>query len=380
MRRALLACALFVGVSLAGCIGGSGDGGDEERPELKSRADVSERMGGIEGLVTDAAVQPVEGGTVTILETGVSTRTASDGSYAFSNLQPNTYTLTFEAEGFVGSEEEVEVRAGQASTVDVILAHVPSIVPFSQAREFTGFVECSVRTPVVGVAVCAIPNIVFENATNDRFLFTWEVEPDPWQMVVEMQWDPNQPLGEVLALIVEPDGIPNENQTGYARVVGTSPLVANVGRAQFENVDANMTAICEGDKEPEGAIAPSDPESYCRPPLVQEGGTVWARIFVDGEPPARLGFAFQQAYHVIVTTFHHAPACAEFSVFNASECAQESTARSVNGTANGTGDGTGNSSGNGTGTARLAPVGPAAAPSGPEPRARAALDAPERHR
>lgn len=325
MNRVVLLAVALVTTGLAGCLGGE-DGNSGENV-LKNRATVSESAGGVEGIITDAAVQPVEGATVTVRETGASTRSASDGSYAFSNVLPGTYTLAFEATGFVGTEEQVVVRSGAVSTSDVILAHVPSIVPFQQQYEFTGFVECSVATPVFLVAVCSIPNIFVENATNDRFLFTFPLEADAHQVVVEMQWEPSTAIANSINMVVEPDGISNDDDVQLGEANGGSPLHLSVSREMLKAMDTNMTDVCKGDKEAGGLPGlPNDPESYCRPSYIEEGGPVQIRLFVSGEDPHDLGLAVQQQYHLVVTVFYHAPACEDFSVFAANVCPQGAVA------------------------------------------------------
>ncbi|MGH2669815.1 MAG: carboxypeptidase-like regulatory domain-containing protein, partial [bacterium] len=284
MQRAPLLAMLLLAVPLsAGCLGGD-DASAEERVRLKNRAAVSDRAGGIEGLVTDPAIAPVAAADVFVIQTGATTSTADDGSFAFSNVAPGAYTLQVSAEGYIGTELPVEVLAGRVSTVDIILAVLPSTLPFFQTREFTGFVECSVRTPAVGVAVCAIPNTELGgNVTNDRFLFSWPVEPDLWQLTAELSWEANNPAAAWMSFPIEPIGIPNEGQTFYARGFATTPIVHNVQRDRILEVDANMTAICNGELAPDGTLAPQEPDAYCRDPLVEAGGEIWARIFVDGE-------------------------------------------------------------------------------------------------
>ena len=323
MRTAILVVALLAAAPLTGCIGG-----DDGTPEklLKNRATVSDTAGGIEGLVTDPAVQPVEGALVTVVESGATGRTASDGSYAISNVLPGTYTVLFESEGFVGTQQEIVVRSGQVSTLDVLLAHLPSVQPYVQQIEFTGFVECSAAAVLYSVAACGLVNLVGGgNTTNDRFMFTWDVDPNLHQVVAEISWDPNTALGDRLSFSVEPLGIPNEGQTTYASGSGTGPLVLTADLTRIHEVDVNMTAICNGEKEPTSEIAPSSPEAYCRPPLFEEGGGMQARIFVSGfsGAPVPIGVAAQQEYHVLITMFHHAPACEDYSIFLSNECPQQ---------------------------------------------------------
>ncbi len=323
MRPLLLVGLLLAVPLLTGCLGLGGEEADGERSDLENQASAGESTGGIQGVVTDPAIQPIEGAEVAIQRLGDRTTTASDGSFAFSNLAPNDYTLEITADGFVGTTIDVSVSSGKVAVSDTILAQQTSQQAFMQQQEFTGFVECSVSTPVVAAAVCAIPNIFVANATNDRFLFTWEVEPNLQQLTAEIHWEPSQPTGTHLSFNVEPAGISNEPTTTYADPVGEGPLVANIDRGILETVEANMTAICNEEAEPQGAISPSNPDAYCRPNLLEEGGAFQGRIFVSNADPIPAGTNFQQEYHVIVTMFYNAPACEDHSIFMDNPCDQQ---------------------------------------------------------
>ncbi|MDX1611576.1 MAG: carboxypeptidase-like regulatory domain-containing protein, partial [Candidatus Thermoplasmatota archaeon] len=249
MRALLLALMLLSAPLLTGCIGGD-DGDSGARKDLESQATVTEETGAVQGVVTDPAIQPVVGATVTILETQDTATTASDGSFAISDVKPGTYTVQVEAEGFIGSENEVTVTSGKVAVLDMVIAHVPSVTPYMQQQEFTGFVECSIRAGV-GFAACGAVNLVAGgNATNDRFIFYWQLDPHLWQMVSEIQWDANQPAGQYLSFSVEPRGLPNDGQTEFGSERGQSPLVIRTTHERVQEIDANTTAVCDGEKEP----------------------------------------------------------------------------------------------------------------------------------
>ncbi|MGQ0535010.1 MAG: carboxypeptidase-like regulatory domain-containing protein [Methanobacteriota archaeon] len=319
-RRAPLAAVLFVAAGLAGCIGS----GDEplapaaSRGPLVSKATVGQGVGGIQGLVTDPAIVPLSGAVVTVTETGEQAETVVDGSFAFSLLSPGTYTLVASLEGFEAESRTVEVAAGAVAVADFVLPQLSSAQPFHDVLEFAGFIECSVDTPVIGIAICALPGAtpLGQNATNDKFLFTWNSGPSPQTWVVELQWTPGLPTSRSMFVVLEPDGIPNNFSTRYASDLGGSPLLARADRPVIENVDANLTKICDGEWE----VGPLDSkDDYCRDQYAEAGGPVWSRVFVDGRltsdaDPSTLGFAFQQAYTLYASMFYHAPAPPDWSV------------------------------------------------------------------
>lgn len=322
MRRIILLGIVALSLLFVGCIGGADDDEDSDRLE---QAQVTDDTGGIEGIVTDEAIEAIPAITVTIEETGETTESGIDGSFAFSELPPETYTLTFDGPGFLATEEEVEVRQAEVSFVDVVLTPEPERTPYMVQDAMKGFIECSAASPVVLVAVCSVPNAVTQflgiegNATNDRFLFEWYIEPDAWQFVAEMEWEDNQPLAEEFRMIVEP-GISNEDQTRFVEETGPSPLHASIDRDRIVEVDQILDELCEGERDPEGALAPQDPETYCGYDIIEEGAMFHTRVFVDDSSEVTLAAAVQQEFTHYVTTFHHGPACEDFSIVGNNEC------------------------------------------------------------
>lgn len=336
MRRIILVGIMASALMLAGCIGGDG----AEESDLLENAQVTEDTGGIQGIVTNEAIEAVSGVTVTLDETGETKESRLDGSFAFSELPPDTYTLVLEGDGFLTAEETVDVSAAEVSFVDIVLSEQPTRTPYMQQDAMTGFIECSVRAGF-GVAVCAIPNAAMGiigqdgNATNDRFLLPFQIEPDPWQMVVEADWDASQRTAERMSIPVEPFGLPNDRQTEFASTVERPPVVMTTDRDRFIEVDQNTTAICEGEKDPQDPALSADAESYCDRNYTEEGGDAYIRLFTAGEPVqvpdavpevggASLGFgvAFQEEFDIFTTVFYHAPACEDFSLLLNNECSQ----------------------------------------------------------
>lgn len=324
MRRAWILGLLLLSTPLVGCLGGDDGGSGDDSLE---RAEVTDSTGGVEGLVTNAAVEPIEGATVSVESLGATAETNQDGSFALSELAPGVYTLTIEADGFLGTEREVNVGAGEVSTVDVVLTEEPSNNPYMTQQEFTGFVECSASAIVIAAAVCAIPNALLgQEVTNDRFIFQFPIDPNPWQMTTEVQWETSTPLGARNSMNVEPAGLPNDGKTEFGSLVGESPLIVTTDRHRFAEVDHNTTAVCEEEKDPESSIS-AGRDSYCNRDYIDEGGEVYVRMFVANSDPSGQGVpapgvAFQQEYDLIISMFHHAPACEDYSVLEDNRCEQ----------------------------------------------------------
>lgn len=79
--------------------------------------------GEIHGIVTESGngTAPLSGVRVTVLSTGSSTTTGSDGQYSFYELEAGSYKLQFMKEGFETNTKSVSVIAGQKATCDMQL-------------------------------------------------------------------------------------------------------------------------------------------------------------------------------------------------------------------------------------------------------------------
>lgn len=79
--------------------------------------------GEIHGIVTESGngTTPLSGVRVTVLSTGSSTTTGSDGQYSFYELEAGSYKLQFIKEGFETNTKSVSVIAGQKATCDMQL-------------------------------------------------------------------------------------------------------------------------------------------------------------------------------------------------------------------------------------------------------------------
>lgn len=101
-RLGLLVAAMLL---TSGCLGSFS--GDETEPIQENEAQVSQRTGGVQGVVTDEAIQAVVDANVTLVETGKTVQTGSDGSYALSRIDPGGYTLRVEHPDYVSTRKDV---------------------------------------------------------------------------------------------------------------------------------------------------------------------------------------------------------------------------------------------------------------------------------
>ena len=318
--RALAVALLLLTVPLVGCLGGDGD-----EPVRKARADVSSDLGGIEGLVTDTAIQPVIGANVTIVETNETTRTQEDGSFAFSNVQPGRYELAVSARGYVSSVQEVVVRADEVAIAEYVLATLFTVEPFTQQWELAGFFECgfgagynlsaapapaNLSGGIITIAVCAVINDEANNATNDRFNHVIDAEAPLDTLIVETVWQSG--LGgfsDQLWVDVVPEPHPCGSivtcEWTYLDHWGPSPLRGQVDRDRFEHVQAWYDEQCaEGE------------DTWCNYAMTEDGWPLMVRVFPRWEcTPAgpQSCLLLQQSFTHYVSAFYNAPAPAGFS-------------------------------------------------------------------
>lgn len=332
---AILALALLA-PALAGClgVGGDDDGSGSDGLDTKSRAEVTSDEGGIEGVVTDPAVQAVEEASVSLEELGVSTTTQDDGSFAFSNVQPGAYTLNITKDGFIPTERSIEVDAGTVATVEVVLTHQPTTTPYMQQFEFKGFMECSAG--VAGGAFILSSNVCSEgplgDATNTETVFTHEIQPNPWQIVTEVDWEPATPISDRFWLSAETIGFSNAWKVAYTNVQETAPIVSVTDRQDLTNIARNFTAICEGEEDPETTSNQAS-DAYCNHDPIDAGAEIYVEVSAQSggqttvntpDPlfPVGVGASVQQDFTIFQTVFYNAPACEGYSIIEDNRCDQ----------------------------------------------------------
>lgn len=316
----VLLVIVLLAAPLAGCLGGDGDA---DEPLQEEQADVTESLGGIQGVVTDNAVQPIVGANLTLEELGETATTANDGSYAFSRIQPGTYTMIARAEGFVTTKETVTVEADEVATVDLLLTHLTSDQAFMQQQELVGFVECGAGwwvTPMVlpysAVAACAVPNTALEvaglsgNATNDRFMHVFDLEAPVSTVVYEMTWGSEN---TALSTNIEVAGFPNDDEATFHEGAGLPPLYARLDEPVFQRVATNFTELCEGANGTEAN------DNYCGFNFWDKGWPLQVRVFASSdcsETPARVCPVLQEEFTHYVSAFYNEPAPDGFAILD----------------------------------------------------------------
>lgn len=204
---------------------------DEAFDELDTKATAD--TGVIRGIVVDATITPVDGVLVAITNTPHTTQSNADGAFAFEGLEPGFYFLSFSKLGWQDIQVQAEVVAGvdRPAIVKVQMAADPSNQPYVQVEQFDGFIQCSNRFIVIGLATCATLGF-----GDDDFSRNYEPSFRPQWVQSELVWESTQVFGEELSYSITclsgspcPDG-----QLTIARHEGTSPLLLQVNQTLNE--------------------------------------------------------------------------------------------------------------------------------------------------
>lgn len=326
--RVWLVALVVLAAPLTGCLGG--DEAAQGADQRLDRATVTDKTGGIEGVVTDPAVQPVEGADVTLVEANRSSTTQADGSYAISSVEPGEHTLRVTADGFLSQETTVDVVAGSVEAIDLILPHRRLAEPFQQTIELNGFIECGLgwqqeAAPAPrqeardsALAACAIPNLFLpgSNATNDRFLHTLELEPPLTEVVYELDWEPGSTPATAppLRTILEVQGFINQPGSRIMDERGPSPIRVELTEDDWQRLEQNFTDRCRVEN------GTTEDEDYCGVNFRGNGWPMVLRVFATGGcfmTPASACAVVQQAFTHVVSAFYHQQAPAGYTVTDA---------------------------------------------------------------
>lgn len=260
--RIALVALTFVAVAFAGCAGDDpapSTAIDCSKPENAADSacvpdvKVDAKTGAIRCVVVDSAVRPLANVRVSTLVAGrgqVVSNTTANGACSFTGLPEGTYFLKASKKGYHETQTSVEVRAGVTPPVTKIqLATDIANTPYSQAFTFSGYIECSVTSPGLALAVCDVPNIAQENTTNDRFIAFHALDRKPSWVQHELVWESTQQTGNTFQLVSSYSTIEQHNEGSYEgdlnSTIGTSPLllVPTKGDIDRTGVGENGTGL-----------------------------------------------------------------------------------------------------------------------------------------
>lgn len=305
-----LVMLMFVAVALSGCIGGDTEPDQADPEPLGAPATFDETTGGIEGVVVDTEGLPIPQAVVGIPEAGEDTTTTESGRFAFSNLDPGTYTLFAQKLGYESKGKSVQVAAGEATTIDIELVELAITDPYTTQVIQSGLFGCGASwRPAVffsGIAACGVLSLFLNLTQYDQFLLDWEIRDDivGWNgSAFEMHWESNQIAGKGLWMLWEVCA--NDRETRFASVNGESPLRVHVNSSVVHGVIHNGTYN-------DDACGAAD--DRCNDDECAFISRVFSMPQTLGESsPADIGVTFQQRFEQIHTAFFYEPGPEDFT-------------------------------------------------------------------
>jgi hypothetical protein len=254
---------------------------------------------------------PLPGVDLLLLPGGFTARTALDGSFSFSFVAAGTYTLHASRLGYHNSQERVEVRAGQATTLQITLDEVPIKTPRTQVIPYVGFLECRWAsfgsgmcgsTGVCGVASGCITTseVVGPLWARDQNEMLFQLQDDDWEeILIEVKWQAStvatSPKMKVLFSYKER---PGNHEFGSSNPT-LSPIVWNFVRGE---PGQNQRLPADTPKEP-------SPELNLRAWLAV-GASV---LDPTNQDPA--GVAYETKYEMFVSVFYNQRAPEGYTAF-----------------------------------------------------------------
>jgi hypothetical protein len=169
MRPGVSFAVLSTILWVAGCVepGSGSQTGIPQAAEASATADT----GGISGDVVTDEFQPIGGAQVALHGQNVTTMSAEDGSFSFSDVPPGPQTILVGSLGYFSAQKQVEVSAGEIVKATIILDKIPvAPPPFEDVRRYEGDLTVSdtcnagIYSPLPGTAERDYPVLI--NATS----------------------------------------------------------------------------------------------------------------------------------------------------------------------------------------------------------------------
>lgn len=280
------AVAFPLAILLAGCAGSPAASDEPVADFSELELDASATTGVIRGVVVDEAVRPVAGALVSLRIDGAEPRdaeTSDQGLFGYDGLAPGTYFFQVTRAGYASAQGNAEVVAGvtEPPIVKVLLAADPTSRPFYEAYTWDGYIECSVRTPAIGIAAC-------EGYGNDDVVHDVTLSAGvPTFAQGELVWQSTQSLGDELSFNWRRD----DTNDDYVDTEGPSPLMLNANQTLFEENEVGAgqplrTVIFTGhNPTTEPPCAPPAPCTWGVGLQLSQRFTMYVHIFYNFMPP-----------------------------------------------------------------------------------------------
>lgn len=179
----------------------------------------------IEGVVVDAAIQPLAGATVTILELNATQLTGPTGTFRFEDLPVRSYFLTANAPEHMAKTLSVD---SSGATLRFQLDAMPTERAFNVTIPFKGHIQCALEVIIISPSCDSLITYVGQDPVFEQDFTANLPVGRNWKTVVgDLQFDASAyPLLDGLRVVAR--GTLNQSDTGtyeqYGRFFGSEPF------------------------------------------------------------------------------------------------------------------------------------------------------------
>ena len=251
--------------------------------------------GTVTGTVTDEATgDPIDGAEVD--KDGRTTTTGPQGDYTFDDVEPGTYTVTADADGYEPASRTAEIVDGDIVTVDLALAAEPE--PEPEDGEIVGTVtDAGTSSPIDGAQVTLDGNGMSTTTSSDGAFGFGAIAPGTYTVSVDADgYEPASGTAEIidgdtvtvdLALTPEPsDPEPDPDPEPEPEPdPAPEPEPEPEGPLTFSDVPSDHPHIDGIDWMADSGVSVGYPDGTFRPSLPVERGQMATFMYrLAGEP------------------------------------------------------------------------------------------------
>jgi len=239
-----------VSIALAGCAGG-----DAKIEKVASAPEVTfdNDNGGIQGLVTDDSLLPIQGALVGLAETDLVSMTDAEGRFTFSDLAPGDYVLQSARLGYTSAVKRVTVTAGAAVDANLVLTPIEIEEVYYLVQNAAGRFGCGFAAKNPGVPGVVGPRPALAGcaatygtplSTTDQFRVDFALQGTNVSrvksLVLESEWQSTQAMSGGFSMYWEvlqdwgAGTVYTETVRSVASAEGRSPLKAIANNTTFE--------------------------------------------------------------------------------------------------------------------------------------------------
>lgn len=219
MKAGIIASIILAAIVVSGCVGDEppaevGNDTGSPTPSVAPPAEFNATSGALKGLVVDIEYVPLGGVDLRLAEADVVTRSAQDGSFSFSLVEPGDYKLESSKLGYFSGSQGVTVAAGEVTEgVEVSMTPLPIKEPHKYIDSFNGYITCSIGMFDLLSEECGegvqndlgppVPNPIGDNPNNK---IDWKFDlvnvTGLESVFVELDWEPASTAAQQIALNV----------------------------------------------------------------------------------------------------------------------------------------------------------------------------------